>query len=112
MIHREDASFDGRREVVACGPEHLEELIRAARSTWSDEQLWFGRLARASQLPGMRVISLRALGERARLTGEHLRRALEWNARQNDPVTTLPGGQRLPSLPTVRDDPSQPENGS
>ncbi|HWC84364.1 MAG TPA: hypothetical protein VG756_30780 [Pseudonocardiaceae bacterium] len=97
VIHPEDPSFDGKREVHACGPAHLDELIQGARKQWSDEQLWFGRLARASTMPGMRVVSLRRVGDRARLTEEALDRALAWNARRADPDTTLPGGQRLPT---------------
>ena len=37
------------------------------------------------------------LGERARLSPEHLRRAVDWNAHTDNPLVTLPGGQTLPT---------------
>jgi hypothetical protein len=96
VIHPDDPSQDGRRMVVTCGAEHLDQLIVSARRDWVDEQLWFGRLCRASMKPGMRHAELSRLGLHARLSAGELRRALEWNARSDHPRTTLPGGQPLP----------------
>jgi hypothetical protein len=37
------------------------------------------------------------LAGRARLTPEHLRRAVDWNTHTDNPRVTLPGGQTLPT---------------
>jgi hypothetical protein len=82
--------------VIACGSEHLQWLIDQARRDWVVEQLWFRQLCRASAGPRMMEASLRRVSEQARLSSDQLHRALEWNAHQQQPSTTLPGGQPLP----------------
>ena len=71
-------------------------LIDRARRDWVAEQLWFGLLCRASGPPATRGRPDGHLGERARLSPEQLRRAVDWNARSDHPRRTLPGGQALP----------------
>jgi len=88
---------DGRRYVTACGAEHLQVLIDRARRDWVAEQLWFGLLCRASTPPATRGLPMSLLGERAQLSPEHLRRAVDWNTRSDNPRATLPGGQTLPT---------------
>ena len=88
---------DGRRYVTACGTEHLQLLIDRARRDWVAEQLWFGLLCRASSPPATCDLPMSFLGERARLSPEQLRRAVDWNARSGHPRLTLPGGQALPT---------------
>ena len=63
FVHHDDPSLDGCRPVRACS-DHLTELIDKARAGWVEEQLWFGRLARASSQPDMRGASLRQLARR------------------------------------------------
>lgn len=93
VIDEHNHALDGHRIVVACGDEHLDRLIELARFAFVDEQLWFGQLCRASRLPGLGDASLARLARRARLSPADARRALEWNARQDNPLTVLPGGQ-------------------
>ena len=88
---------DGRRYVTACGSEHLQLLIDRARLDWVDEQLWFGLLCRASTSRQMIGAPLSELGWPARLSPEHLRRAVDWNAQSASPRVRLPGGQILPT---------------
>ena len=77
--------------------EGLQLLIDQARRDWVAEQLWFGQLCRASTAPVTRDLPISYLGERARLTPDHLRRAVEWNTRSERPRVTLPGGQVPPN---------------
>jgi len=97
VIDFRDASLDGQRYVTACGAEHLQLLIDQAQHDWIDEQLWFGQLCRASTQPGMSGSLVTTLGEHARLSVDHLSRALTWNATSAEPRRTLPGGQIVPS---------------
>jgi hypothetical protein len=97
VIDPHDPSRDGHRVVTACTAEHLQLLIDEARENWSEEQLWFGRLCRASRQPSLRDASLARLGEYAGLSPDHLRRALAWNATRAERHAALPGGQPLPS---------------
>jgi len=90
-----DAGLDGQRLVTACGNDHAAVLVKHARDGWVDEQRWFGRLCRASVEPGMRAASMSRLGERARLSPQQLRGALDWNAGRRTPYIVLPGGQPL-----------------
>jgi len=96
VIDPDGKGRDGRRYVTACGTEHLQVLIDRARRDWVAEQLWFGLLCRASRPPATRDLRMSILGERARLSPEQLRRAVDWNARSGHPRRTLPGGQALP----------------
>jgi hypothetical protein len=100
VIDPDGRGRDGRRYVIACGTEHLQLLIDRARRDWVAEQLWFGLLCRASIPPRMRGVPLAELGWSARLSPDHLRRALDWNARSATPRTTLPGGQALATSPS------------
>ena len=93
---------DGRRYVTACGSEHLQLLIDRARLDWVDDEFWFGLLCRASSSRHMTGAPLSDLGRPARLSPEHLRRAVDWNARSVSPRVTLPGGQMLPGHTTPR----------
>ena len=82
--------------------EGLQLLIDQARREWVAEQLWFGQLrfgqfCRASAAPVTRDLPISYLGEHARLTPEHLHRAVQWNTRSGRPRVTLPGGQVLPT---------------
>ena len=97
VIDPEDRGRDGRRYVTACGSEHLQILIDRARLDWVDDELWFGMLCRASSSRHMVGAPLSELGGSARLSPEHLSRALNWNARNASPRVTLPGGQILPT---------------
>lgn len=97
FVHADDPGLDGCRLVRACGPAHLNELIERARDTWVVEQLWFGRLVRASKDPEMRDAPMRQVAGHASLSPERLRQALAWNARRNEPMSSLPGGQALPT---------------
>ncbi len=99
VIDPDGLGRDGRRYVTACGAGHLQLLIDQARRDWVAEQLWFGQLCRASTVPVTRDLPISHLGERARLTPDHLRRAVEWNTRSERPRVTLPGGQVLPTGP-------------
>ena len=99
VIDPDGQGRDGRRYVTACGTEHLQVLIDRARRDWVAEQLWFGLLCRASTPPATRGLPMSFLGERARLSPEHLRRAVDWNAHTDNPLVTLPGGQTLPTGP-------------
>src|SRR5664279_6153224 len=65
--------------------EGLQLLIDQARRDWVAEQLWFGQLCRAGTAPVTRDLPISYLGERARLTPDHLRRAVEWNTRRRAP---------------------------
>ncbi|HWE88416.1 MAG TPA: hypothetical protein VG317_02995 [Pseudonocardiaceae bacterium] len=96
VIHPDDASQDGHRRATSCGSAHLEILIDRARRGWISEQLWFGRLRRASTESNMADATVLQVGIQARLSPENLYRALAWNSRQDNPDTTLPGGHRLP----------------
>jgi hypothetical protein len=69
---------------------------RVAEQLWFG-QLWFGQLCRASTAPVTRDLPISYLGERARLTPDHLRRAVEWSTRSERPRVTLPGGHVLPT---------------
>jgi hypothetical protein len=95
FVHHDDPSLDGCRQVRGCS-DHLAELIDKARAGWVEEQLWFGRLARASRQPEMRGASLGQLALRASLSPERLHQALRWNAWRAEPVRQLSGGQPLP----------------
>lgn len=92
-----DSSRDGQRMVTVCSPAEVPGLIAAGRAAWRDEQLWLGRLAKASGEPGASALDLRGVARRAFLSDEQLRLALEWNRAQPVPVSALPGGQPLPS---------------
>jgi len=96
VIDPQDRGRDGRRYVTACGTEHLQVLIDRARRDWVAEQLWFGQLCRASTPAAMHGVPVADLGPQARLSPEHLRRAVDWNTHINSPRVTLPGGQTLP----------------
>jgi len=97
VIDPDGKGRDGRRYVTAWGIEHLQLLIDRARRHWVVEQLWFGQLCRASSPPSTRDLRMSFLGERARLSPEQLRRAVDWNACSAHPRLTLPGGQTLPT---------------
>ena len=101
VIDPQDRGRDGRRYVIACGTEHLQVLIDRARRDWVAEQLWFGLLCRASTPEAARGVPVADLASRARLSPEHLRRAVDWNTRSNNPRVTLPGGQTLPNRDTL-----------
>ncbi|MFD3441660.1 hypothetical protein ACFWU3_29625 [Streptomyces sp. NPDC058685] len=46
-IHVHDPWLDGRHRVVACSPEHLEELVdRYGRRPFENAELWAGKIAR------------------------------------------------------------------
>ncbi|MFD3441121.1 hypothetical protein ACFWU3_26845 [Streptomyces sp. NPDC058685] len=46
-IHVHDPWLDGKRRVVACSPEHLEELVEQyGRRPFEDAELWAGKIAR------------------------------------------------------------------
>jgi hypothetical protein len=97
FVHADDPSLDGCRLVRACGPEHLSRLIEYAHANWTVEQLWLGRLARASGGPQTRGASVRQVARLAGLSPERLRQALTWNAGRAVPLRELPGGQALPT---------------
>ena len=97
VIDPQGPGHDGRRYVTACGTEHLQLLIDRACRDWVAEQLWFGLLCRASTAPRMRDVPVADLGWPAHLSPEHLRRAVDWNARSASPRVTLPGGEILPT---------------
>jgi hypothetical protein len=105
FVHPDDPSLDGCRLVRACGQEHLNELIEHARATWAVEQLWFGRLVRESGRAQSRGASVVQLARLASLSPERLRQALAWNANQDQPLRTLPGGQELPTRQVTPPDP-------
>ena len=50
MIDPQGPGRDGRRDVTACGSEHLQLLIDRARLDWVDAQLWFGYSAAPATL--------------------------------------------------------------
>ncbi|MBE1494053.1 hypothetical protein H4696_001153 [Amycolatopsis lexingtonensis] len=102
-IDSADFALDGKRYVVACCPEHMKSLIENARVAWVVEELWFGRLCRASRLPGVRDADVGRIGVHARLSPADLRAALTWNSAQNEPRLTLPGGQVVPLVPPSDD---------
>ncbi|WAL63952.1 hypothetical protein ORV05_23540 [Amycolatopsis cynarae] len=91
-----DSSRDGQRMVTVCSAAEVPGLIAAGRAAWRDEQLWLGRLAKASSEPGAAGMDLRQVARRAFLGDEQLRLAVEWNRAQAVPMTELPGGQPLP----------------
>jgi hypothetical protein len=99
VVHRSDPSLDGWRLVRACA-EHLTELIDTARAGWVEEQLWFGRLARASSAQEMHGAPLRQVARQASLSPERLHQALRWNAWRTEPTRQLPGGQLVPLADT------------
>lgn len=94
-----DPTQDGRRYVVACCAGHMKSLIENARAKWAVEELWFGRLCRASRQHGMRDAGVAEIGLRARLSASNLQSAFAWNAAQEQPTRILPGGQIVPLLP-------------
>lgn len=96
VLHASDPSQDGWRLVRACGADHLDALIDNARAGWVVEQLWFGRLIRASQQDDSPGTSLPELARKASLSRARLRQALRWNAGRPDPTRRLPGGQAVP----------------
>jgi len=95
VVDEFDPGCDGWRPVTVCGSDHLHLLRDRGRAAWIDEQLWLGRLARASTQPGTRHANLATLARRAALTAEQLERLLAWNATRHGLVTSLPGGQSL-----------------
>lgn len=95
FIDPSDHHRDGVRIATVCTAEELDELVAACRAKWRDEQLWLGQLARASTVPHLRTATLGALARRAGLEESQLARLLAWNARQDKPVTALPGGHSL-----------------
>ena len=95
-VHPSDPGQDGWRLVRTCGIDHLDALIHQARAEWAEEELWFGRLLRASRQHDEPGASLYELAERASISTGRLRQALLWNAGRKDPVRLLPGGQKLP----------------
>ncbi|WP_284740572.1 hypothetical protein [Amycolatopsis sp. RTGN1] len=97
-----DRACDGQRTVTVCGTEHLHLLRRLGREAWIDEQLWLGRLARASTQPGMRRAPLLAVARRASLTAEQLQGLLAWNSARPGSASSLPGGQSLDPAATAR----------
>ena len=97
VIHPHDPSGDGHRFVTACCDEHLDRVVEQLRSAWTEEQLWFGRLCRASADPRLRNASLLRVGKRAHLSTANLRRALEWNANREGSLGKLPGGHSVPT---------------
>jgi hypothetical protein len=99
VVHGSDPSLDGWRLVRACA-EHLAELIDSARAGWVEEQLWFGRLARASSVLEMHGAPLRQVARHASLSPERLHQALRWNAWRPEPTRRLPGGQLVPLADT------------
>lgn len=105
FVHPDDPGQDGWRLVRTCGPDHLDILIDEARASWVAEQLWFGRLVRASRQNDSPYDSLDELAERASISAGRLRQALRWNAGQDDPVGLLPDGRTLPSAdsPMLKD---------
>ncbi|MEV4604107.1 hypothetical protein AB0K15_42915 [Amycolatopsis sp. NPDC049253] len=90
-----DLGADGYRLVTVCSDDELHALIAHGRAIWVDEQLWLGRLGRASTAPGMRRATLPTIARWAGLTHEQLRRVLAWNATRFDSTENLPGGQLL-----------------
>ncbi len=74
--------MDGRRLVIACSAEHLA-AAREAAPQWCDEQLWAGRLARASEGQRRAPMSLVALARRAGLSLDEAQRALDWRRSHN-----------------------------
>lgn len=99
-VHPSDPGQDGWRLVRACGLDHLDTLSYQGRASWVEEQLWFGKLLRASRQSDGPNISLAALAERASISAGRLHQALRWNASQADPVRLLPDGQTLPPVDT------------
>ena len=99
IIDPQDRGRDGRRYVTACGSEHLQLLIDRARRDWVDDELWFGMLCRASSSRQMIGAALSELGRPARLSPEHLSRAVDWNARSASPRVTLPGRTNIADPP-------------
>ncbi|WIY00480.1 hypothetical protein QRX60_41550 [Amycolatopsis mongoliensis] len=95
VVDEFDPGCDGWRPVTVCCSEHLHLLSDRGREAWIDEQLWLGRLGRASTRPGLRRANLATIACRASLTPEQLRRTLAWNAARSVPATSLPGGQSL-----------------
>jgi hypothetical protein len=95
VVDEFDPGFDGQRAVTVCCSEHLHLLSARGREAWIDEQLWLGRLARASTRRGLHDANLATLAHRAHLTPEQLQRLLVWNSTRHDSATSLPGGQSL-----------------
>jgi hypothetical protein len=95
VVDPRDSYRDGVRVVTVCSDEELHRLVADGHTAWSDEQLWMGRLRRASKVPYLEAAALGAIARRAGLNDGQLARLLDWNAGQAEPVAVLPGGQTI-----------------
>ncbi|MFE6130515.1 hypothetical protein ACFQ6Q_20010 [Streptomyces sp. NPDC056437] len=77
-IHRHDPWQDGKRRVVACSPEHLEELVeRYGRRPFEEAELWAGRIARVTAMH-CTGLSPEALARETGLTMSRLELGVLW----------------------------------
>ncbi|OEJ21400.1 hypothetical protein AS594_38130 [Streptomyces agglomeratus] len=76
--HAHDSQFDGQRLIVACSPDHLDELIeQVKRRPFLDDELWAGKIARVlQQHPG--VVSAKELAEKTGLSQAQVRVGVKW----------------------------------
>ncbi|OEJ21453.1 hypothetical protein AR457_37250 [Streptomyces agglomeratus] len=81
-IHAHDSQFDGKRMIVACSPEHLDELIRQfKRRPFVEDDLWAGKIARVMQ-QHPEGISVEALAEEASLNVAEVGAGVRWHNRE------------------------------
>jgi hypothetical protein len=78
-VHPRFPLLDGQRRIVACGPGHLDDLVRYYRTRpYDDEELWACQLARAGRTTG--DDDLERLAIVAGLTVEQALRATRWRS--------------------------------
>ncbi|MFD5428279.1 hypothetical protein [Streptomyces sp. NPDC127084] len=80
-LHPHDPTRDGDRPLIACSPEHLAELMKAAGARpYLDVELWAGKIDRAlATCP--QGLSLYALAVKTGLTQDQIEQAALWSGR-------------------------------
>ncbi|MFE6133211.1 hypothetical protein ACFQ6Q_33885 [Streptomyces sp. NPDC056437] len=77
-IHPHDPWQDGKRTVVACSPEHLEELVeRYGYRPFEEAELWAGKIARVAAMHST-GLSPEALAYETGLTVSQLELGVLW----------------------------------
>ncbi|MGI5484838.1 hypothetical protein [Streptomyces lavendofoliae] len=75
---QQDPLLDGRRFVVACSDDHLQQLIEDyKRRPFNDAELWAGRIARAERRHSGEM-NADQLAEETGLTPEQIERGISW----------------------------------
>jgi hypothetical protein len=79
-VHGDGGAPDGERQIIACGQEHLQQLLETyARRPFVDEELWTGKIRRAVAASSGRPLHSPELATLTGLTVDQVARALVWH---------------------------------